>query len=248
MRDSKNKSLIFFLPMILCMVIAVSCDTGERNTIEKDYEMMEGEDVPPAEERNDTTTDSVEISKMKQLRKDGVKYRKLLDSIAAANPDIVYNYKPATNGHIKTVAGDYKVEVSGTNDPEEEYTITRILQRAFQIRQEMISIYNRLYNVDIPATPANGYEAFYHEVKQNLDEPETAGLLFVQLAIERSGKISNVRVSQSINADDNARYQIEKSTIEAIKGTKTSWHPAQKNGRPVRSKVEIPIWFGGNTG
>lgn len=256
MKFRKKVPALFSFILILLFIGAVSCETGgsNRESIENDnnYEMIEGEDIPPAQEMQDTTLDSAEISKMKQLRREGIKYKKLLDSIAEVNPNITYTYTPSENGPIKTVLGDYTVEVDGTKTPEEEYSVAMLLQKNFQNRQEMLSFYNRLYNVDLPAAPKNGYAAFYEELKENLDYPQEVsrkkieGLLFVQLAIEKTGKISNLKVSESLNAEEDIKRAIEKSAIEAIKETGTTWNAAQKDGQPVRSKLEIPIWFDGN--
>lgn len=248
---NKETALIF---IFFILIGGISCETGgsNRESIENhnDYEMIEGED------ENDRTKgeglDSADISKMKELRKEGLRYKKLLDSIAEINPNITYTYTPSENGPIKTVLGDYNVVVDGTKTTEEEYNIVGLLQKTFQNRQEMLSFYNRLYNVDLPAKPKNGYNAFYEELRSNLDYPQdlsrnnVKGLLFIQLAIEKTGKISNIKVSESIDAEEKIKRAIEKSAIEAIKETSTTWNAAQKDGQPVRSKLEIPIWFGSN--
>jgi hypothetical protein len=251
MKMRKKASTLFSFFLMLLFIMAVSCETGgsNRESIENDgYEMIEGEDEAPVEE----TLDSAAISRMKQLRIEGIRYKKLLDSIAEVNPKISYTYTPSEDGPIKTVLGNYKVEVDGTKTPEEEYSVAVLLQKNFQNRQEMLSFYNRLYNVDLPAAPKGGYAAFYEELKENLDYPQEVsrekveGLLFVQLAIEKTGKISNIKISESLNTEEDIKRAIERSAIEAIKETSTTWNAAQKDGQPVRSKLEIPIWFDGN--
>ncbi|MGK7391253.1 MAG: energy transducer TonB [Candidatus Cyclobacteriaceae bacterium M2_1C_046] len=225
-------------------------DEGDPN-----YEMLEGEDVPPAGE-DEHALDSAEISHMKQLQDENLRYKRVLDSIAEVNPNITYTYTPVNGGRIKTVLGDYKVAVDNLNlmTEEEEETIALILEKRFQNRQEMLKYYNKLQNVDLPAKPKEGFSAFYEELRENISYPEeakkldTEGLIFVQLAVEKDGSISNIKVSENINtANNDLEEEIEDAAIEAVKETTGKWKAAQKNGEPVRSKLEIPIWFDPDT-
>lgn len=249
----QKKSFLF--SMVVMMVFLFSqCEQrgSNRHTIEDEenpnYEMLEGEDVPPAEDK--PTLDSAELSHMKKLQNESLRYNQVLDSISEANPNISYTYTPVNGGSIKTVLGDYKVRVDNTTNREEEETIAVLLEKRFGNRQEMLNYYNKLQNVDLPAKPKRGYPAFYEELRENISYPEeakkveTESLIFVQLAVEKDGSISTIKVSENINTtDDDLEEAIENAAVKAIKETTGEWKAAQKDGEPVRSKLEIPVWF-----
>lgn len=255
MKKVQNESMILSVFMVMLFLFSKCEPRGSnRETIENDnsYEMMEGEDVPPAE--NDTTLDSADISHMRKLQKENQELEDILDSIYKNNPNLSYTYVPAEEGQIRTILGDYKVDVDNTMTHEEENTIGVLLQKRFENRQKMLKYYNKLQNVDMPASPKEGYAAFYHELRQKINYPEeakkldTEGLLFVQLAIESDGTVSNVKISENINTDDDElEEKIEKAAIKAIKETNGEWKSARKDGEPVRSKLEIPVWFDPDT-
>lgn len=255
----RQKTIVFTFFVAAMWLFFQACEPrgANRDTIENDnsYEMMEGEDIPPAEEYDTDTTgestlDSADISEMQMLQENGDRYRKVLDSIAQANPRISYTYVPSQNGPIKTVLGDYRVEVDNTETRDEKESIAEILAKRFDDRQRMLAYYNELNNVDMPPTPEGGYPEFYEELQRNLNYPEgveeliVEGLLFVQVDIEKNGTLSNIEIAENINTqDDDLEEAIANAAINAIKKTQTSWIPAQNNGRPVRSKVELPVWL-----
>lgn len=260
MQKVQKESYMLCLMMALLFIIGQACETGgsNRESIENDnsYEMIEGEEEAPAEEsdtvQNSDTLNSAEILEMKKLQDEGIRYHRLLDSIAEHNPNISYTYTPSKDGKIKTVLGDYKVEVDGSMTPDKKHSIAVLLERRFENRRKMLDYYNKLNHVDMPARPVQGYAAFYEELRKNLDYPaevksiDVEGLLFVELAVEKNGEISNIKIAESINADDEIEEAIEESAIKAIKETQTQWNAAQTDGKPVRSKIEIPVWLDSN--
>lgn len=259
LKKVQNESLVLSIIMILLFLFSQCEPRGaDRETIENDnsYEMLEGEDVPPAEEEEETL-DSAELSQMKKLQDESVSYERLLDSISESNPNITYTYIPDNDpkeGRIKTVLGDYKVVVDNTLTKEEEETIGVLLARRFNIRQQMLNYYNELQNIDLPARPVEGYPAFYEELQEIIDYPneavklDTEGLVFVQLAVEEDGSISNVKVSENINTkNDELAEAIKEAAVKAVKATEGEWRAAQRDGEPVRSKLEIPVWFDPDT-
>lgn len=252
----KIESYILIIFLLVMLLFAQACEPrgANRDTIENDndYEMMEGEDIPPAEERvdEDESLDSADLSEMRRLEQDGMKYRKLLDSLAELNPEIAYTYIPSEEGRIKTVLGDYMVEVDNTVTQDEKETIAVLLQKRFENRRNMLNYYNKLNNVDMPPSPQDGYDHFYEKLQSELNYPKEVasldieGLLFVQLAVEKDGSISNIEIAENINTpNSDLDEQIADIAINAIRNLNVSWKPAQHDGQPVRSKVEIPIWL-----
>lgn len=252
MQKVQKESIFLCFLLIILFFIGQACESKESNreSLEDGNEMIEGEDVEPAEDTSAYELDSAEISDMRRLERDGIKYQKLLDSIAEANPNISYTYTPSNEGLIKTILGDYKVVVDGTEVPEEQKSIALILEKSFSTRQDMLSYYNKLNEVDMPARPKMGYPEYYEKIQEKISYPESAkiidleGLMFVEISIERNGALSEIKVVESLNnPDPQLKEQISESAIKAIRATQAFWLPAQADGEPVRSKLELPIWI-----
>ena len=255
----QKESLILGLFMSILFMFS-ACETGGSKDTQKELDMIEGADEAPAKE--DTVMDSLEtepldsanISELRRIRDEGMRYKRLLDSIAEENPNISYTYVPGPEGKIKTVLGDYKVKIDGL-ETEEEETVAMLVEKKFEIRQRMINFYNNLKNTELAAVPVKGYEEFYNQLDEHMDfskeltEVDAEGLIFVQMAIEKNGEMSNPRISENIShLEKELEEEISTSSLNALKEIKMKWIPAQRNGEPVRSRVEIPIWIDADPG
>lgn len=98
--------------------------------------------------------------------------------------------------------------------------------------------------VEHPAIPDGGFEAFYKYVasqlmgKYPLDalRNEIEGLVYVQFAVERDGKLTNVHFVKGIGGgcDELAVKVVENSS---------PWQPGKQRGKPIRQLMTLPIRF-----
>jgi len=87
-----------------------------------------------------------------------------------------------------------------------------------------------------------GMQKFYDDIEKDLKYPKlareylTQGIVYVELTIDKSGKLFRTKVKQSIGAgcDEAALKAVEK---------RTSWTPAKLRGKPVIQKMVLPIAF-----
>lgn len=102
--------------------------------------------------------------------------------------------------------------------------------------QPQDSIYD-FKNVDVKPEYPGGTKAFYTFIAKNFKTPEQEGLngkIITTFVIEIDGSISNVKVLQDIG------YDSGKETIEVLNKS-GKWIPAQKEGKPVRTRFQFPI-------
>jgi len=100
-------------------------------------------------------------------------------------------------------------------------------------------------NVDqiyLPAEPLDGYSALYNYFNTNLVYPPEAikdsvqGTLVINFTINRAGEAEDIQITQSLGAlfEKEAHRLIENMPV---------WKPASLNGKPVSSKVSLPLHF-----
>jgi TonB family protein len=96
--------------------------------------------------------------------------------------------------------------------------------------------------VYVPAEPVDGYEALYAYFSNELIYPKEAvkdsveGVLIVKFLINKEGKPEKVETSGSLGVlfDKEALRLIEHMPL---------WKPATINGKPITSKLSIPLTF-----
>jgi protein TonB len=96
--------------------------------------------------------------------------------------------------------------------------------------------------VELQASFKGGMDAWYTYLKKNLTYPSQArrmaieGTVIIRFVVNTDGSIQDVEVLRSIGAgcDEVAKKVIEKSP---------SWNPGIVRGRPVRSRMTMPIRF-----
>lgn len=94
----------------------------------------------------------------------------------------------------------------------------------------------------IQAEPVNGYAELYTYLNTNLVYPKAVlkdsieGVMTIAFVVSRDGKPENIRV---VNSLGQAFDHEAKRLIESM----PAWKPAKLNGKPVPSKVSLPLTF-----
>ena len=134
---------------------------------------------------------------------------------------------------------DEEIEIEIDMDIDEEEIIEEI-QPVVEIEEEetdeIYTIVEKL--ADFPG----GKENFYKYISKNLVYPQAArrmgieGKVFVQFVVEKDGSITDVKAVKGIGANCDS---------EAVRVVSNSpnWEPAKQRGRPVRSRVIVPLIF-----
>ncbi|OUJ75248.1 energy transducer TonB [Hymenobacter crusticola] len=97
-------------------------------------------------------------------------------------------------------------------------------------------------NVEKPAVPVGGVEAYGQYLADNQQYPTTAlqqglqGTVNVTFVVEKTGVVSNVAVPQPLAP------ALDAEAIRLIKGG-PQWIPAQNHSEKVRQRVTIPVAF-----
>ena len=95
-------------------------------------------------------------------------------------------------------------------------------------------------NVDKKATFPGGDKEAAAFIKENLKYPEDAdgahGRVIVNIIVEEDGSISDIEIVRGVHPSLNA---------EAVRVVKLmpKWQPAERGGKPVRSRVNFPVHF-----
>ncbi len=99
--------------------------------------------------------------------------------------------------------------------------------------------------VEEQAQPDGGLPAFYDYLQKNIKYPKQAkrmgieGKVFVRFVVERDGSITDVQVVKGIDADGGG---CNAEAIRVVQGS-PKWKPGKQRGKPVRSRMVIPIAF-----
>lgn len=102
-------------------------------------------------------------------------------------------------------------------------------------KQEMARKKMRLF--DTPPQPIGGFAA----IQRNLVYPEEAhdlaieGRVLIEVLINEDGNVEDTRVVESLRTD------CDLAAVNAVK--KTKWKPAEKEGKPLKVRVAIPVIF-----
>jgi len=139
---------------------------------------------------------------------------------------------------LEETAAAEKVEVepSGNAQPEEE----KVLPPIKEDESKQVNKTNLGYQ---PASPANGYEHLYEYFNSELQYPEVAvldameGTLEVQFSVTAQGEIQDIQLMNTLGE------AIDAQAIKILKNM-PAWQPATLNGRPIKSKLSIPLSFG----
>ena len=92
------------------------------------------------------------------------------------------------------------------------------------------------------AEPLHGYPDLYDYFNANLVYPPSAlkdsiqGVQTISFVIETDGRVDQIEVEQSLGEE------FEKESIRLIENM-PEWKPAKLDGKPVRSRISIPLTF-----
>lgn len=98
------------------------------------------------------------------------------------------------------------------------------------------------FEVDKPAEPRGGQAMLDLYLKTNLRIPlkaeadHVSGRVFLQAVVETDGRLSDISVLGSLRPDCDREALRLLSLFNA-------WQPAEKNGKPVRQQIAIPVLF-----
>ena len=180
-------------------------------------------------------------------------------------PQARTRYRADTVGSIEYPTGMYSLEVEGIEDTEDRNRFQRFADDYRRRRAERRRALTEA-EVDVPAQPKGGYNAFYQLVKENLKYPEDAlaesveGTVFVEFDVNDRGVVSNLDVVETSLSDTgydpmagpggNSSFPddavVEKMSEEAksaVAATSGKWTPAQLNKQMVTQRMELPITF-----
>lgn len=129
------------------------------------------------------------------------------------------------------------VTAKETNDPSEAPTTTKKPAEKVVKKDEDTSS-----DSYIQAEPMEGYQALYEYFNKNIKYPEQAvrdsveGILTVSFIITETGNADKIEVSKSLG------HAFEQVAIDLIRNM-PAWKPAMLNGKPVRSRISLPLTF-----
>jgi len=100
----------------------------------------------------------------------------------------------------------------------------------------------KVNDVYIQAEPVHGYNDLYQYFNENLVYPSEAikdsveGVMMVSFVVNINGKPEQIRTNNSLGA------LFENESIRLVEAM-PDWNPATLNGKPVPSKINIPVTF-----
>ena len=144
---------------------------------------------------------------------------------------------------ILTVTEETPVEVDLEIDLEPEVTEEPVIEELVFENAPQEEVSDEIFEiVEQPAEPAIGMAEFYQYVASNLVYPEAAkaagveGKVYLQFVVDQQGIVSQVTTLKGLGFG---------CDLEAIRVMESSpkWFPAKQQGRPVKSKVTLPLIF-----
>ena len=75
-------------------------------------------------------------------------------------------------------------------------------------------------------------------IKNTIRKINKSGFVVVISTVEKDGNFTNIKAIKSLNTESD-------SIAVNIVSKTPKWLPAMKDGKPVRCKYSIPVWFGG---
>lgn len=133
-----------------------------------------------------------------------------------------------------------EIEVELDMEIEEEAIVEEIVISEAVIEEEETDEIFTI--VEDKAKYPGGDQAFYRYIATNLKYPETArrmgieGRVYVSFVVEKDGSLTDVQAIKGIGAG------CDEEAVRIVKAS-PNWNPAKQRGRPVRSRVIIPLIF-----
>lgn len=123
----------------------------------------------------------------------------------------------------------------GVNAAENQYPVT-VSSRLDYADSSTIYLFP-----DVEATFPGGNGELLSYISKNINYPEVDvtdfnGKIYLEFVVERNGEVSNVQIVRG------GSLEFDKMATELIRKM-PNWNPALINGKPVRSKVRLPIFI-----
>lgn len=103
-------------------------------------------------------------------------------------------------------------------------------------------VYTSFDKDDVKPAPENGFASWKSHILERIKYPENTkskvseGQVMVSFLVTEEGNVKDVRLVDGMGRD------FDKQVLNAIK-TSPKWKPGIKNGKPVATKVEVPVNF-----
>lgn len=160
-------------------------------------------------------------------------------------PEMEFAYVPTQDGKIRTVKGNFQVEIDGIEGPEELDKLKKYLENHYSQRDSIRAEFNK--GIESVAEPEGGYEAYFDALESNLNAPEDVGgeTVFIEVTVDEKGEVTEVLPSEYMYyaGNEESMKAIHKAAVNAVEVVDIKWKPATKNGQPVKMKIELPITF-----
>jgi periplasmic protein TonB len=133
-----------------------------------------------------------------------------------------------------------QVEVNLNVEVNEETKVEVVQQVTQAVEEEEVDMIFTV--VEEQASPVGGMPAFYEYLRKNINYPELAkkmgieGKVFVEFVIDKNGKPFDVKVMRGIGGG------CDEEAVRVVKAM-PAWNPGKQRGRPVKSKMVVPISF-----
>jgi len=94
---------------------------------------------------------------------------------------------------------------------------------------------------EVQAKPLGGYESFYDQISKSLRYPKQAqrnqitGKVFVEFIVDKTGAVINLKVLKGIGGG------CDEEALRVL--AKTRWEPGRQRGKPVKTRMAMPINF-----
>lgn len=164
------------------------------------------------------------------------------------------NTKTAIQPVPESVEQNLTPNVTSTTPIKEEINEGKVIQRPSELAKPLSDVKPELKeatkhqenkpleNIYVQAEPLQGYDALYEYFNSQLVYPAEAiqdsiqGVQTISFVINSDGKPENILITQSLGEpfEKEARRLIEQMP---------SWKPASLNGKPVSSRVSLPLTF-----
>lgn len=96
--------------------------------------------------------------------------------------------------------------------------------------------------VEEQASPVGGMNSFFEYFSKSLKYPIPArkagveGKVYVQFVVTKAGDIGQIKILKGIG------YGCDQEAVRVVKGS-PKWNPAKQRGKPVNSRVTLPLVF-----
>jgi hypothetical protein len=153
--------------------------------------------------------------------------------------DFGYFFVPSDTGEFKTIGGNYTVVVDNVEMVQDEDEAYRYFRMKYDKRVRDRATFNA--GIDSPAKPAQGFDEYLAKVNEAVQlSGDREGTVFIEIIIGENGEISQAEIVEGTYGQDWSQ-EVKNEVLQAVMGVDASWVPAEKNGEPTSSIIEIPV-------